>query len=69
MDSLFTTNYTNGWSICWGYEGSKEPLYVARAMFQITYSIGYYKSSTMRGYFMVGGEVKKSEAMEILVVL
>ena len=52
-----------------GYDMGKVPLYVARAMFTDTYSIGYYKSNKMLGYFTFEGGVRTSTTMDILVVL
>ena len=52
-----------------GYDMNKDTLYVARAMFRGTYSIGYYQGNAMLGYFMIYGKVRTSQTMEILVVL
>ena len=52
-----------------GYDISGETLFVARANFEGAYSIGYYKSNKLFGYFMIFGEVRTTTAMEILVFL
>ena len=52
-----------------GYDSTKEPLYVARAKFGGIYSIGYYKSTTLLGYFMISSDVRTNDVMEILVTL
>ena len=52
-----------------GYDVNREPLYVTRAKFQGVYSIGYYKSSTSLGYFMIVGGVSTSTVMHVLVIL
>ena len=52
-----------------GYDANKEPLYVARAVFEGIYSIDYYKSSKSLAYFMIYGEARTSKTMDILVNL
>ena len=52
-----------------GYGANKEPLYVARAVFEGVYSIGYYKSSKSLAYFMIYGQARTSITMDILVNL
>ena len=52
-----------------GYDASKEPLHIARAVFEGFYSIGYYKSSKSLAYFMIYGEARTSNIMDILVNL
>ena len=52
-----------------GYNIEGEHLYVARAIFDDVYSIGYYKSSTSLGYFMIFGEVRTATVMDILIIL
>ena len=56
-------------AVAGGQGVSKEPLYVARALFGNTYSIGYYKSSKLHGCFMIRNNVTTTTAMEILVIL
>ena len=62
-------NILPGGAVEGGYDLNKEPLYVARAKFGDTYSIGYYMSSKLRGYFVISGEVKTRTVMDILVIL
>ena len=52
-----------------GYGISGETLFVAKAKFEGTHSIGYYRSSKLLGYFMIFGEVRTTTAMDILVLL
>ena len=52
-----------------GHDVNKERLYVARAIFEGVYSIGYYKSSTSLGYFGIFGGVRTTGVMDILVIL
>ena len=52
-----------------GYDFNKEPLYVARAIFGTIYSLGYYKSSKMLGYFIISSKVTKTNVIDILVIL
>ena len=56
-------------AVAGGHDISKEPLYVARAMLEDIYSIGYYKSSKLLGYFVFRNAVNTTTAMEILVIL
>ena len=52
-----------------GHDVNKEPLCVARVKFQGLYSIGYYKSSKLLGYFVARNAVDTTRKMELLVVL
>ena len=56
-------------AVAGGHDVSQEPLYVARAIFEDIYSIGYYKSSKLIGYFVFRSAVNKATTMEILVIL
>ena len=56
-------------AVAGGHDVSQEPLYVARAIFEDIYSIGYYKFSKLLGYFVFRSAVNKATTMEILVIL
>ena len=64
-----STNDMPGNAIKAGYDVNGESLYVARAVVNSYYSIGYYKPSQMLGYFGILGMIKTQSAMDILIIL
>ena len=52
-----------------GHDVNREPLYIARAMLQGMYSIGFYRFRKLLGYFVVHLAVSTTTEMHILVVL